>query len=592
MGIGKLGTCTVKFCRGLFSDVKNGTKYVVKESKELFATRTKIGRRLRSGVHNAREAVKVKMQKLSDKSDDLLETIERRIDSKGLKVIKKLRSDREFMDKFERYYNARVRKQSPELNKLSTDEEVIQAYIETLGVGPTKAAQIVACKPEMIERIKQKYGPELGTKIAEALQRTKSRCLPTRTVEQAQEAVNTAFPGQNFVVEKLIGVASIGETYLVKRPDGSQAVLKMIKNGLTPEQLKMEEEIFCRFAKELADSPEEYAKMRGQLKSLYHDWAGELNFFTEMSNNKLLAQGAKRYKVADITDIAEDGSCIIMNKAGGIKMDELMEILEDYKANPSQFAQKYAKQIAENPFLANPEKVIQDLPNTLLKAFDEQFMFLNKGGQTIMHGDPHMGNFFITVDKHGKLIPEFIDTGNCVLRTGAQVKDDISFFSNYFVGNSKGVAEYLVKQSGYAAADKQKIINAMTEDIQENIFGKLHNVSKFSDVQQNLMTIMEKYGLQMAPENATAMKAQMQFFSAISSASRLTGDSFDIMPLMKDIPRASLSMIKSGINPCRAIKDALNFAYYNQTQAVGTAYQFTIKDVDRIVNNGAIDTFV
>ena len=125
MGIGKLGTCTVKFCSGLFSDVKNGTKYVVKESKELFATRTKIGRRLRSGVHNAREAVKVKMQKLSDKSDDLLETIERRIDSKGLKVIKKLRSDREFMDKFERYYNARVRKQSPELNKLSTDEEVI-----------------------------------------------------------------------------------------------------------------------------------------------------------------------------------------------------------------------------------------------------------------------------------------------------------------------------------------------------------------------------------------------------------------------------------------------------------------------------------
>ena len=86
--------------------------------------------------------------------DKMLEEFNKGDVASGLKVIKKLRSDREFMDKFERYYNARVRKQSPELNKLSTDEEVIQAYIETLGVGPTKAAQIVACKPEMIERIK------------------------------------------------------------------------------------------------------------------------------------------------------------------------------------------------------------------------------------------------------------------------------------------------------------------------------------------------------------------------------------------------------------------------------------------------------
>ena len=94
----------------------------------------------------------------------------------------------------------------------------------------------------------------------------------------------------------------------------------------------------------------------------------------------------------------------------------------------------------------------------------------------------------------------------------------------------------------------------------------------------------------MAAENATAMKAQMQFFSAVSEAGKLTGQSVDIMTLMKDIPQACLGMVKCGVNPWGAVKDATKFAYYNQRQALGTAYQFTIKDVDKILkSNGALE---
>lgn len=85
----------------------------------------------------------------------------------------------------------------------------------------------------------------------------------------------------------------------------------------------------------------------------------------------------------------------------------------------------------------------------------------------------------------------------------------------------------------------------------------------------------------MSTENATAMKAQMQFFSAISEAGKLSGQSFNMMTILKDVPQASWNMIKQGTNPFKALKDAFKFAYHNQQQAMGTAYQFTISDVEK-----------
>ncbi len=585
MVLEKLSAYAVRFCRA----TSKGTKYVTRETKELLANHTAIGRRLREGVNHAKEAVKIRMKPLADKSTGMIEQAEVRLNEKGVQAVQNLRQDAKFMEDLDKYSRMRgvgPAKEGEKAIKLN-DEQFIQLAIETLGVGPTKAAQIISGNPAMMSQIEQK----LGSQVAKALKNTKSGCFPTRTVEQAQELITKAFPEQNILVQKQLGVASIGETYLVKRPDGTEAVVKMIKNGVNKEQLVMEEKLLTRMLREFSDSPAEFAKVKGQLRTLYQDWGKELNFADELANNQFLAKGAKRFKVARITDIAKDGSCIVMNKANGIQMNKLMEILKDYKTNPTEFASKYAKEIAENPWLANPEKVAKELPTSLLKAFDEQFMFMKKGGQSIMHGDPHTGNFFITQGKNGKLIPEFIDTGSCVTRTGAQIKEDISFFSNYFVGNSKGVAEYFVKQCPHKGWRTDHLVDKIATDIQSEIFGKTQNIRKFSDVQANLNAILEKHGLQMSAENATAMKAQMQFFSAVSEAGKLTGQSVDIMTLMKDIPQAAFGMAKCGTNPWSSVRDACKFAFHNQKQAVGTAYQFTIKDVDRILkSDGTIST--
>jgi predicted unusual protein kinase regulating ubiquinone biosynthesis (AarF/ABC1/UbiB family) len=321
--------------------------------------------------------------------------------------------------------------------------------------------------------------------------------------------------------------------------------------------------------------------MQKLMGNLYHDWRGELNFAQELENNRKLAQGAQRYKVAKITDISKDGTCIVMDMAEGIQMNKLIKILQDYKANPTEFATKYAKEIAANPWLANPEKVMKELPTTLTQTFDEQFMFMKKNGTSLMHGDPHTGNFFITADKKGRLIPEFIDTGNCVQRTGAQIQQDIDFFTNYFVGNSEGVARYFVDQCAYKGADKAEITKKIAEEIENTIFRQVHDITKFKDVQANIQVILEKHGLQMSTENATALKAQMQFFSAISEASHLSGQSMNMATLLKDVPKASWSMIKAGTNPWGSIKNAVKYAFHNQQQAMGTAYQFTISDIEK-----------
>ena len=98
------------------------------------------------------------------------------------------------------------------------------------------------------------------------------------------------------------------------------------------------------------------------------------------------------------------------------------------------------------------------------------------------------------------------------------------------------------------------------------------------------MSTLKKHGLSMSPENATAMKAQMQFFSAISEAGKLSGKTFDITTLMKDIPQAIWGMVKNGENPWVALKEAVKFAIHNQQRAVGTAYQFTMSDISKMTN--------
>lgn len=574
----------------------------IKKGSASLVRKTGIGRRISKGIEEGRDAAVIQFKGLESNNAALLDSYKASISAKAQDAAIKTMNDNEFMSVLRRF---------SEKNNLTTDrlpnmseEEILEMILQKSGVGPCKFAQIISSDESMMSR----FSPN----IQDLIKKTQSENKFSRTVSEAQRIVDNSFNTKQLeVLPKSQGVSTpltllndssvkiikplsagtVGETYLARTADGKEVIVKMIKQNVDKEQLELEEKIFKRFIQEFAPDNLTSQKQINMLENLYKDWGKELNFKYEYEYNKLLQQGAKRYHVADITRIADDGSCILMEKAPGIQMNNLMKMLKDYKKNPSEFKTKYAKEIEENPWLADPKQVIKNLPETITKAFDEMFLFMKKDGSSMMHGDPHMGNYFINAANDGKLIPVFIDTGNCISRNAHQIQEDLKFLTNYFVGNSKGIAKYFVKQceqdQNYIAKILQTekllpsgkdpesfLIDKIAKEIQEAVFAKKQNITSVDAVQKTIQTILENNGLSMKPEAATAIKAQMQFFTGITEAASLSGKKVDVGTIMKDIPEALLDMIKSRTNPFATVKDALSFAYKNQQQASRSVYQF------------------
>lgn len=599
----------------------------LKKGTTALAKRTPAGRRILTGIQDGRNSAISKFKGLEANYTETLKAFQDTIIRKAPSSVARGINDKEFQSVLSRFAQKQGLQNINWANL--SEEEIMEIFLQKSGVGPCKFAQIISSD----ESIMSKLSPKLQTII----KRTQSENPFSRTVDEAQEIVNKAFTldskhlitangrtgtflppavegGANSVqIIKPLSAGTVGEAYLAKTSDGKEVIIKMVKKNVDKEQLELEQVIMNRFLDEFSPNELTRNKTKQMLQNLYKDWGKELDFRLEYTNNKALAAG-ERYKVADIKQISPDGSCILMEKAQGIQMNNLMKILKDYKSNPHTFAEKYAKEIKENPWLADPQKVIAELPTTITKAFDEMFMFGKKGGISMMHGDPHMGNYFITTGENGKLIPMFIDTGNCIKRTPTQIREDLKFLTNYFVGNSKGLAKYFVKQCNYdtsflpAVTTSQKMITAggqnteakliekVGKEIQENVFNKRQNITDVDAVQKTIRVILENNGLTMRPEASTALKAQMQFFTGITEAASLSGKAVDVGTIVKDVPEALWCMIKVKSNPINTVKEALGYAYRHQTQSTSSIYQFLApqKQMVEIIAapsyNGALQT--
>ena len=599
----------------------------LKKGTTALAKRTPAGRRILTGIQEGKNSAMLKFKGLEANHTETLKAFQDTIVRKAPSSIARGVNDKEFQSVLNRFAQKQGLQNINWANL--SEEEIMEIFLQKSGVGPCKFAQIISSD----ESIMSKLSPKLQTII----KRTQSENPFSRTVDEAQEIVNKAFTldskhlitangrtgtflppavegGANSVqIIKPLSAGTVGEAYLAKTSDGKEVIIKMIKKNVDKEQLELEQVIMNRFLDEFSPNELTRNKTKQMLQNLYKDWGKELDFRLEYTNNKALAGGG-RYKVADIKQISPDGSCILMEKAKGIQMNNLMKILKDYKSNPHTFAEKYAKEIKENPWLADPQKVIAELPTTITKAFDEMFMFGKKGGISMMHGDPHMGNYFITTGENGQLIPMFIDTGNCIKRTPTQIREDLKFLTNYFVGNSKGLAKYFVKQCNYdtsflpAVTTSQKMITAggqnaeakliekVGKEIQENVFNKRQNITDVDAVQKTIRVILENNGLTMRPEASTALKAQMQFFTGITEAASLSGRTVDVGTIVKDVPEALWCMVKAKSNPLSTVKEALGYAYKHQTQSTSSIYQFLApqKQMVEIIAapsyNGALQT--
>lgn len=556
---------------------------------------TQTGRRISSGIRNGKVDKLYAFKEVESSKMELADSFLHNIQQNGLKIAGRLMDDSQFLSCLKRF---------AQKNKLSdinfsnmSKEEILEMILHKSGIGPCKFAQMISSEKEIM----RKLTPELQ----EIIKKTQSENPFSRTLEEAQEVVNAAFNSSikritsSSALEKTIpdsyklvrplSAGTVGEAYLGLDANGKEVIIKMIKKGVDAEELELEKTIITKLIREMAPDSATGEKLTEMLNNLYKNWSKELDFSLEYNYNKILQQGAKRFKVADITHISADKTCIIMDKAEGIQMNELMKMLRLYKDNPKQYYQKYADIINKNPWLSEPEKVIKELPECITKSFDEMFLFMKKDGSTITHGDPHMGNYFITATEQGSLLPVYIDTGCCIRRNSTQIKQDIQFLSNYFVGNSKGLAEYFItmcESSNRALKggishlltsskdSKKELIEKLAQDIQKNIFDKRHNVTDVDAVQKTIQNIMEKYGLTINPEESTALKAQMQFYTSITEAAALSGKTINVGTIIKDIPEALWCMIRAKFNPIKTVSPALNFSYCHQEQSSRIITQF------------------
>ena len=145
----------VAYATKCYRATSRGAKFLTRETKDLFANHTRIGRRLRAGIHDAREAVRIRM-KVSDKSVDLVSRAEIVLSDKGAQAVHNLRNDDKFMKLVKDYSQKRMgingdRMPKEGLEEIS-DAQFIQAIIESCGVGPTKAAQIFSNNPVVMSQ--------------------------------------------------------------------------------------------------------------------------------------------------------------------------------------------------------------------------------------------------------------------------------------------------------------------------------------------------------------------------------------------------------------------------------------------------------
>lgn len=583
----------------LFTSLKSGCL-------SYFTTHTAVGK----GIQQAKNSVIIQFKGLDSGRMDLAKAYVVSAINKAPQFTIHTLKDKEFLSVLDRFAN---KVKLGDINwSTMTKEELIETVLTKSGIGAGKFAQIISQDKSIMDK--------LSPGLQSVIKKSQSENPFSRTLEEAQNLVdnsltsNKVLPASGMIntvpnafgtvksgirLIKPLSAGTVGEAYLAKNADGKDVIVKMIKNNVDTELLSLEESIYKKIISEIAPDQLTASKHIRMLESLYKDWGKELDFKYEYNYNKLLQKGAKRYKVADITSISPNGKIIVMDKAEGIQMNTLMKMLKDYKKFPTEFQKKYSKEILENPWLANPDEVIKKLPDSITKAFDEMFMFMKNGKSSIMHGDPHMGNYFITASNDGNLIPVFIDTGNCVIRSGNQIKEDIAFLTNYFVGNAKGLAKYFLKQcepdmnfltvssknTKLISAGKdheEALINKLAKEIQTNIFDKRQNVTDVDSVQQTIQTILERNGLTMKPEASTALKAQMQFYTGITEAASLSGKTINVGAIVKDVPNSLYYMIKSRMNPLPTVKDALHYSLNNVQDSTRIAYQFLIDNVQPI----------
>ncbi len=462
---------------------------------------------------------------------------------------------------------------SPEFKNMSREEQA-QALLENSNILLSKFAQTFSTDDS------------LPKEISDIFKQFTSNCTVSRNISQAQQFADELYGAGKYTILKSFGAGTIGETYLAKTTDGTEVVIKMLKDGITPERFGQDRVLFTKYISEFVTDPTEKEYKINLINSMFDAWDNELNFGLEAQGAKDMAQGAKRFNVAQTLEVgSKDGQnvSLVMEKANGIRLDNLIEMIQLYKENPAEYFSKYSSQIEANPALKNPESWMGDLGKAYQKAQNEQAMFVGINGERTIHADPHPGNVFIDFDsKTNKPIINYIDTGNTVKRTQSQTLQDLGLSINMMFGNSEGIARTMLDGATIpSGADSEALVKQFAEKLDEKLYKAGINLKSTQYTQSTINEIMKELNIIPDAGNSNLMKATLQRIETSRAINRVCGTSSSKVVDIKDLAQGILKSFKA--NPKETIKTIspiITWAYKNNNQAMITFFQMIMNNVN------------
>ena len=457
-------------------------------------------------------------------------------------------------------------------NKLSSEQQ-IQALTENANILFAKFAQTFSSDKS------------LPKEVTNVLKQFTSNCTVSRNMNQAQVLADELYGTGKYQLIKSFGAGTIGETYLAKNPEGKEVVIKMLKDGVTPEKFKQDREMFTRYINEFVEDATDKEYKLNLINSMFDAWDRELNFGLEAQGAKNMADGAKRYRVAQTLEVgSKDGRNIslVMEKADGVPLDKLLKMIQLYKTNPSEYLTKYAKEIEQYPVLKEPNKWMGDVGVAYQLAQNEQALFVSQSGSRTIHGDPHAGNIFVDFNAStGKPEIVYIDTGNVINRTNAETIKDIGLSMNMMFGNSRGIAESMLEGATLPkGANKNEIADKVAQMLDDRLYKANVNLKNTQYTQTVISDIMKELNIIPDSNNSNLMKATIQRVETARAIRDVCGfNGNDKILNIKELGRAMIQAFKT--NPKEAwqtLKPIIKWALQNKDQAMITFFQMIIKN--------------
>lgn len=411
--------------------------------------------------------------------------------------------------------------------------------------------------------------------LQQILKRIKSSCPTSRSIEDAQKMLDADYNGK-YKIEKLLGVGSVAESYLVKDAANNEYVAKLTKqhfldsDKIAADKAKIlrkidrraEDDYSLFTSKQTIKTPERKEYDINQVNNMYKVWGEEIHLNQEAVSAKEIGEQASTFQPVGVIDSKQH--IFIMEKAPGYQLDS------------DKFAQKWKEaNLTEDDF--------KNFVENYVKVYCEQLFSLPKKGMKVVQSDPHGGNILVDVGKikdlkNGSKPITIIDYGNTTKTEQTQAIKNLFNHIDYLIGNTDAIAEAMLEGAKLGSNNKKTIIKQMSNALKDTIYNtdtKIdvdNPVKIFSTVNSFCLDFMQKKNIIPNAAHINQMKAEETYIISNLGCLQNIANSCNY-DLAKAVDRNTI--IKQLVNEmAKATQDSIKINPKLTAQEIAKRYKF------------------